>query len=61
MPDFLLRLVRGGAWINTATECQTAFRGCCDADLLGSDFGFRVVCLDQDNDHAIRLEEQAND
>ena len=62
MPDFLLRLVRGGSWYNRPMICRSANRNYAGLPDLAIDIiGFRVVCLHQGNDHTIMLEEQADD
>ena len=61
MDDFLLRLLRGGSWYDHPRSCRAAFRILSHPDDVNDSGGFRVVCLSQANDHAIRLEEQADD
>lgn len=38
------RVLRGGSWINDASDCRSASRGYNDPTIRSDQFGFRVVC-----------------
>ena len=58
------RLLRGGSWNDPTKDCRSASRSRSHSlnqpGIASSLVGFRVVCLDQGNDHTIQLEEQAD-
>lgn len=39
------RVLRGGSWVNSASDCRVASRGYNSPGIRGSGHGFRVVCL----------------
>lgn len=56
------RLLRGGSWYNRPMICRSANRNYAGLlDLAIDIIGFRLVCLNQGDDHTIQLVEQTDD